>query len=273
MTIFKKLLLIFASGALLSSSLTVLAEDIAALSEAEARAKGTNIAKEAERRDTGWGDSEATMKMLLSNKHGDSSERLIRIKSLEVESDGDKSLTIFDEPRDVSGTAFLSYTHSLTPDEQWLYLPALKRVKRISSSNKSGPFMGSEYAFEDLTSFELDKYDYLYLRDEIFDQKDSFVVRNYPRYEKSGYQFRDVWIDKAEYRVIKVDFYDRKGDLLKTLTNLDYQQYLGKFWRPMKANMINHQNGKGTDLIWSDYRFQVGLSENDFSKNSLQRAR
>ena len=133
--------------------------------------------------------------------------------------------------------------------------------------------MGSEYAFEDLTSFELDKYQYEYLRDEIVDGLDSFVVRNVPLYQKSGYKYRDVWIDKAEYRVLKTDFYDRKGSLLKTLKNEDFKQYLGKYWRPMKASMNNHQNGKSTDLIWTDYQFNVGLTARDFSKNSLQRAK
>lgn len=260
---------LFALG-LLSATLPALAS---AEGNSLAREKGLNIAAEAERRDTGWGNSSAQMTMHLANKHGDSSTRELRLQTLEVDGDGDKSLTIFDEPRDVKGTAFLSFTHSLTADEQWLYLPALKRVKRISSSNKSGPFMGSEYAFEDLTSFELDKYDYEYLRDDVVDGMDSFVVRNYPLYKKSGYKYRDVWVDKAEYRVLKTDFYDRKGSLLKTLENSDFKQYLGQYWRPMKASMKNHQNGKSTDLIWSNYQFNVGLEERDFNKNSLQRAK
>jgi hypothetical protein len=62
--------------------------------------------------------------------------------TIEVKGDGDKSLSIFDSPRDVKGTALLTFTHALESDEQWLYLPALKRVKRISFSNKSGPFLG-----------------------------------------------------------------------------------------------------------------------------------
>ena len=134
-----------------------------------AAARGLEIAKEVVKRDTGWGDSQATMTMTLTNKSGATSQRELRLKSLEVEGDGDKGLTIFDQPRDVKGTAFLSFTHATVPDEQWLYLPALKRVKRISSSNKSGPFMGSEYAFEDLTSFEVEKYDYEFLREDEYD--------------------------------------------------------------------------------------------------------
>lgn len=238
-----------------------------------AAAKGLEIAKEVVRRDTGWGDSQATMTMILTNRHGDESRREMRLKSLEVQGDGDKGLTIFDEPRDVKGTAFLSFTHATVPDEQWLYLPALKRVKRISSSNKSGPFMGSEYAFEDLTSFEIEKYEYEFLREDEFDGQKVFVIRNYPLYKKSGYTKQEAWIDQVEYRVLKVDYFDRKGDALKTLVNSDFKQYLDKFWRPHKASMVNHQNGKRTDLIWSEYSFQTGLGEGDFNRNSLQRAR
>ena len=123
----------------------------AALAET-AEEKGLAIAVEADNRDQGWGDQATTSKMILRNSQGAESTREIRGKALEVKGDGDKSLTIFDTPRDVKGTAFLSFTHTLKADEQWLYLPALKRVKRISSSNKSGPFMGSEFSYEDISS-------------------------------------------------------------------------------------------------------------------------
>ena len=100
-----------------------------------------------------------------------------------------------------------------------------------------------------------------------------FVVRNFPLYKKSGYTKQEVWIDQAEYRVLKVDFFDRKGDLLKTLTNMDYKKYLDKYWRAHKASMVNHQNGKRTDLVWSTYEFQTGLGDKDFNRNSLMRAK
>ena len=101
-----------------------------------AEEKGLTIAVEADKRDEGFGDSTANMTMELKNKQGDTSVRYIRIKTLEVIGDGDKSMSIFDEPADVKGTAFLTFSHAVKPDEQWLYLPALKRVKRINSKNK-----------------------------------------------------------------------------------------------------------------------------------------
>lgn len=240
---------------------------------ADAKEKGLEIAREADRRDSGWNDATAEMQMVLINPNGQKSVRDVRLKFLEVAGDGDKSLSVFDSPKDVQGTAFLSFSHALVPDEQWLYLPALKRVKRIASANKSGPFMGSEFAFEDLSSTELDKYAYEYLREEQIDGQDCYVIRNFPQYEHSGYQYRDVWIDKQHYRTLKIDFYDRKGALLKTLTQTNHRLYLDKYWRAEQFNMVNHQTHKATDLIWKNYQFQTGLSDADFNRNSLMRIR
>jgi outer membrane lipoprotein-sorting protein len=236
--------------------------------------KGLSIAVEAERRDTGYGDSMAEMVMILRNRHGEESQRSIRFRTLEVDNDGDKSLTIFDTPKDVAGTAFLNFTHKVGDDEQWLYLPALKRVKRISSSNKSGSFMGSEFAYEDIASQEIEKYTYKWLRDEIYDNMACFVVERYPVDRKnSGYSRQIVWLDKEDYRTLKVEYYDRKDAHLKTLTISGYQQYMDKYWRPAKMFMINHLTGKSTELQYANYQFNVGLSDEDFNRNSLQRVR
>jgi len=235
--------------------------------------KGLEISLESKNRDLGWQDSTADMLMLLRNKQGQESIREIKMKSLEVKNDGDKSLTIFNKPRDVKGTAFLSFSHPVDADDQWLFLPALKRVKRISSRNKSGPFMGSEFAFEDLSSFEVEKYSYKYIGVEELNGVTNFKVEQYPVDDNSGYTRRIVWIDTKEYLVHKIDFYDRKDSLLKTLTFTGYKQYLSKHWRADNQEMINHQNGKSTELKWSNYAFKTGLKDSDFNRNSLKRAR
>ena len=236
--------------------------------------KGLAIAREADRHDSGFGDYTADLRMVLRNRQGQESVRQIRIRVLEVEDDGDKSLLIFDTPRDVKGTAFLSYSHRTGDDEQWLYLPALKRVKRISSRNKSGSFMGSEFSYEDIASQEVEKYTYRWLRDESYDGKECFVSERFPVDKKnSGYSRQVSWMDKEEYRPLKVEYYDRKNDLLKTLTITGYRQYLGRFWRAGEMYMVNHQSGKSTILYWSEYQFRVGLTDNDFNQNSLKRAR
>ena len=238
-----------------------------------AEQKGLEIATEADKRDSGFIDSSATLTMQLRNKQGDTSSRLLRVKTLEIKGDGDKGLSIFDEPADVKGTAFLTFSHAKVADEQWLYLPELKRVKRIASKNKSGPFMGSEFAYEDIASQELDKYTYKYINDEKMNGVDCFVIERVPVYEDSGYVRQLAWINKNEYRPEKIVFYDRKNSLLKTLKASDYQQYLNQYWRAGTMQMDNHQTGKSTVLTWSGYKFRNGFSDKDFDRNSLENAK
>ena len=235
--------------------------------------RGLEIAMEADRRDTGWSDQKSDTRMVLHNRHGQTSTRKMHNRSLEVHGDGDKSMIIFDHPKDVKGTAFLTYTHATKADDQWLYLPALKRVKRISSNNKSGPFMGSEFAYEDLSSQEVEKYTFKYIKDDKFEGRDVFVVERYPTYKHSGYKRQIVYMDKIMYQPLKVVFYDRKNSLYKTLLFKDYHLHIDKYWRAGIMEMTNNQSGKSTELIWETIKFKNNLSDSNFTKNSLKRAR
>lgn len=257
----------------LAAALALAALVAPALHAATPEERGLAIAQEADRRDQGFKDSVVTLRMTLRNRQGDTSVRELRTKALEVQGDGDKSLIVFDTPADVKGTALLSFTHKSGPDDQWLFLPALKRVKRIASDNKAGPFMGSEFAYEDLSSQEVEKYTYKHLRDETVDGVPTFVFERYPVDPKSGYTRQVVWMDQAEHRAHKVEYYDRKASLLKTLTAKGFKQYLGKHWRPSELTMVNHQTGKSTVLEFRDYAFATGLKDKDFDQNALQNAK
>jgi outer membrane lipoprotein-sorting protein len=236
--------------------------------------QGLAIAMEADQRDQGFNDMTADLTMLLNISAEEQITRTMRQMILEVEDDGDKSIMVFDRPRDLKGAAILTFTHKLGTDDQWLYLPALKRVKRISAADKSGPFMGSEFAYEDLASQEVEKYSYTYLRDESVDGTPCFVVERIPVDEKSGYSRQTTWYDQDHYRLRKVDYYDRKNTLLKTLTLTGYRPYLDKpYWRPDEMQMQNHQTGKNTVLAFDNYQFRTGLSDKDFSQNALSRLR
>lgn len=245
------------------------------LSADEAQTRGFDIAARSDRSDLGFGDSETELEMILSNAAGDKTTRKLRITTLEKENEeiGDRSLVVFSRPRDIQGTGLLSHAKILDPDDQWLFLPALKRVKRISSANKSGPFVGSEFAFEDITGQELNKYDYTWLREEPCGAFTCDVLERLPRYENSGYTRQEAWYDQTHFQVRKIDYYDRKGALLKTQTYEDYRHYEGKFWRAQVFRMVNHQTGKATDLIFGDYDFAAGLGSNDFVKSVLTRQR
>ena len=236
--------------------------------------KGLQIARDARQQDAGFGNFAAGMTMVLRNKKGQESVREVRVKVLEAENDGNKSLFVFDQPRDARGTALLIHGHKDRPDDQWLYLPALKRVKRISSSNRSGSFMGSEFTYEDMTVQEVEKYTYRYLRNEpCGDGLDCVVTERIPSEKGSVYRRQLVWRDKEELRVWKVEYFDRKDAHLKTLTLGEYQQYLDRYWRAGRMDMVNHLTGKSTDLVWTDYRFKTDIDDRDFTRTGLRRVR
>ncbi len=235
--------------------------------------RGLQIVTEAQQRNQGFVDSVADMQMTLHSRRGDTATRRMRTRTLEVQGDGDMGLVVFDDPLDVKGTALLTHSHKHTSDDQWLYLPALKRVKRISSSGRSGPFMGSEFSYEDLASQEVEKYTYEYLRDERLDGREHYVVARYPKEKKSGYTREVLWLDHEHYRIWKVEYYDRKNSLLKTLVASDFKQYLDRFWRAHHMHMLNHQTTRATTLKWAKYVFDNGLTPRDFDRNSLANTR
>jgi len=240
-----------------------------------AEEQGFAVAARSDRTDVGFGESEVELKMILRNAAGQQSTRSLRISTLEKpdETVGDKSLVLFDTPRDIEGTALLSHAKILDPDDQWLYLPALKRVKRISSSNKSGPFVGSEFAFEDFTAIELNKFDYRHIGTDVCGELQCDVLERTPRYENSGYTKQVAWVDQREFQIRKVEFYDRRGSLLKVLELKDYRRYDNGVWRAHLLSMNNVQTNKHTDLVYDQYRFDVDLSESDFVKGRLSRLR
>lgn len=255
-------------------ALALIASLLAAVVNADTdEEKGRQIAARSDRTDVGFGDSVVDLKMVLRNAAGKETTRELSLKTLEKadEQIGDKSLIVFNHPPDIEGTALLSFAKILKSDDQWLYLPALKRVKRISSANKSGPFVGSEFAFEDFTSQELNKYSYKYLRSEACGEFHCDVIERYPLYKNSGYSRQVGWVDQTHYQVRKIEFHDRRDGLLKTLTLDEYRQYDARYWRPHRLSMINHQTMKSTVLIYSDFRFTTGLGKRDFNKVVLTR--
>ena len=131
--------------------------------------KGFAVAARSDRSDRGFTDSKVSLKMILRNAAGQESTRILTLSTLEIPNEdlGDKSLILFESPADIDGTALLSHAKILDADDQWLYLPALKRIKRISSVNKSGPFRWQQVrTSRTSTALELNKYDYRYVKEE-----------------------------------------------------------------------------------------------------------
>lgn len=235
--------------------------------------RGFAIAERSDMTNRGFGSTTATLTMTLQDPGGRTTTREMRIDTLERtgEGVGDWSITVFDTPPDVAGTALLSHAKILESDDQWLYLPALRRSKRISSSNKSGPFVGSEFAFEDLTAQELGKFEYVYVETLDVDGMEMDKLACTPLYERSGYSKINCYYDTEIFQARMFEYFDRGGQLLKTLKIEDYRQYPGGYWRPHRQTMTNHLTGKVTVLEAEDYEFGVDLRARDFEPSALER--
>jgi outer membrane lipoprotein-sorting protein len=227
-----------------------------------------DVAKKCDEAMRGFIDSRSDVSMMLINSNKQMRERKMSMIIFE-KAGGDLSLMTFLSPSDVKGSQFLNHEHVKKDDDQWLYLPALKRVKRITSDSKSGSFMGSEFSYEDLSSFDVDKYTYkgdakiVTLNGKKVYQGERFAVG-----ENSGYGKQVSWIDAGSFLTLKVEYYDRKNEPIKVALFEDYKKISG-VWRVGKTTMTNNQNGKETVLVWKNETIKNGLKEEDFNQRVL----
>jgi len=227
------------------------------------------IAQKSDEITDGFGSSISQTEMILINASGQQSRREIEMKTLEGEN-GDKTISTFLTPADVKGTKTLTHEHVERDDDQWLYLPALKRVKRIASSNKSGSFMGSEFSYEDIGNQNYRKFTY----DEKVEEVELNGVKCYkgtriPKDENSGYTKQVSWVAMESFLLQQVDYYDRKNELLKRAIFSDYKKIEG-IWRVGKIEMRNYQNDKSTLLIWKEEKIKAGLTAREFNQRVLK---
>ncbi len=232
------------------------------------------ISQNVKKNSDGYGSAKSTLEMILIDQAKNRAKRVIKTMSYENTKnngkDGDKSLIEFISPFDVKGTKFLSHEKINKNNNQWLYLPALKRIKRINSKSKSGSFMGSEFSYEDISSREISKYNYSKEAKELkVNGVDCFVYERYPKDKNSGYSKQVIYVDKNSFVTIKAEFYDKKKELLKTAIYENYKK-IGKVYRVGKITMTNHQNNKATIIKYLKDEINLDLKEKLFSKRYLK---
>ena len=233
-----------------------------------------DIAHKVKQNSGGYGSSKSVLEMILIDQAKNESKRLMESIALEdkepSDDNGDKSLMEFKTPLDVKGTKFLSHEKIDKNNNQWLYLPALKRIKRITSKNKSGSFMGSEFSYEDISSREPSKYDYSKGYQEVqLNGVKCYKYERYPKDKNSGYSKQVLWVDSDRFIVLKTEFYDRKKELLKTALYSDYKKY-GHTYRVGHIFMQNHQNFKSTKLNYLKDEIHLNLDQSLFTKRYLK---
>ncbi len=243
---------------------------LSSLQAATPEDEGRKIAEAADATQRGFKSESVGLKMLMISAAGDTVTRQMKTITLERPKQDDFSLTQFLEPADVRGTGLLTYQNPKGDDQQWLYLPELRRVKVIASKNKSGAFMGSEFTYEDITANALDKFSYKKIGEESLNGVECYVLEKYPIYKNSGYTKIKQWITKKDHLLSRVEFTDRKNSILKVQTFQTWKQY-GNIWRVSQIEMNNLQTHKKSILLFSDRKIDVGLNESNFTQQSLQR--
>lgn len=227
------------------------------------------IAKKSYEVMSGYKNSISKLTMILKNKNGEENIRKLQIKKLE-NIDGDKSIISFLYPLDIKDTKLLSYEVIGKDDKQWLYLPALKRIKRISSRNKSGSFMASEFSYEDISTQNFKNYTYVDDKIDVlkYDNK-YFKITRIPKDKNSGYSKQIVFIDSKTYLAHHGEYYDKQDRLLKKVSFLKYNKIKG-IYRISKIDMLNVQNGKSSQLIWDEDKIDVLIDKKYFTKRALK---
>ena len=224
--------------------------------------RGREIATTVDRNDAGFTDYVVDGQMTIRRPGGAQAKRNFEMNTLEVRDGGDKRLVVFSEPRDLAGFVSLTFTNTGAPDDQWIYMPAVKRVKRLAARDKTGSFAGSEFAYEDISTWELSNYEYEFIRDEPCGEPKTtcHTIANLPKYEYSGYSKLVETIDPRIWQPVRIVYFDRSGRELKQLEFFGYQKFQDKFWRPSRIVMTNLRDKSVSEIVWKEYRFKTGLS-------------
>ena len=215
------------------------------------------------------------MSMKLINKRGQERNRKVTFTIKKVNEEDENILVRFLEPADVAGVGLLTLEHAATEDDQWLYLPALKKERRISSSDQSDNFMGTDFTYEDMKSEKLNDHTYTLLREDKFEGGDCYVVEAVPSTEKqkseSGYSKREIWIRKDSLLRVHVKDYDKRGEYFKVGNRRDIEEVLPGIFRPNYVEMKNLKTGHTTELTFEGRELNSGLDDEEFTRRSLKR--
>ena len=215
-------------------------------------------------------DQTSDLTMTLINKSGD--QRVRKIKQFTKDLGNlEKSIMFFLSPADVKNTSFMSWTYdSDQSDDQWIYLPALKKTKRISSDSKSDYFMGSDFTYDDLGDRKLEDDTHKLLREETMAGKECYVIESLSKDEDYMYSKTMVWVNKSNFIGVKKEFYDEDEDLLKVLAIKEVEEISG-IWVITNSEMKNVQKNHRTTMVLNNIQINTGMSESKFSERMMMR--
>ncbi|AJR05683.1 hypothetical protein H744_1c0658 [Photobacterium gaetbulicola Gung47] len=231
---------------------------------------GQQIAEKVAAMEDGYVGESRKLKFLIYDANNNETVREMEYFAKQYENRFDRSIVKFTYPAQLNGVRLLTHSKGADDDDQWLFLPSIKKVKRIATSNKSGAFMGSELAYEDISIRQLEKYQRILLGSEIIDGVESYVIERTPIKANSGYSKQIIWRDQTNLLEIKTEFYDRKGDLLKVRKSMDWKKF-GKYWRAQTVEVFNVQTNKRTVMELSEIKLFEDFDNVNFTPRRFQR--
>jgi len=240
------------------------------LAVAQAEITGLKVIENVYNRPVG-DDMMGDLTMTLTNSRGEN--RIRKIKQLSKDlGEIEKKIMFFQYPADVRNTSFMTwgYDEAGRDDDQWIYLPALKKVKRISSDSKSDYFMGSDFTYDDLGDRHPTDDGHKFLREEVFEGSSCYVVESIPKDEEYMYSKTLTWIIKDKWIGLKKEFYDEDGDLLKILSVKKYEK-IGGLWIILHSKMFNTQKKHTTDMELKNVKINSGIAANKFTVRMMKR--
>ena len=216
-------------------------------------------------------DMTADLTMTLTNSSNENRVREIKQFSKDF-GDLEKKIMFFVSPADVKNTSFMnwSYDEAGKDDDQWIYLPALKKTKRISSDSKSDYFMGSDFTYDDLGDRQPDQDVHKLLREEKLNGEDCYVVESIPKDKDYMYSKTITWIIKDKWIGLKKEFYDEDEELLKILKVNKYEDING-FWIITNTEMKNEQKDHKTIMILKNVKINTGINDDKFTERIMTR--
>lgn len=188
-----------------------------------------------------------------------------------------RRIVVFKSPSDVKGTKTLLIEHTGSDDDIWIYLPAMKKVRRLVASNKKDSFVGTDFSYGDVIGHKVEDWNHKLLREEKADGKDCYVIESTPKSpetaDHSGYSKRVSWIDKQSSVAVKGEIYDQNGELLKKTTSEDIQKVDAKNnkWQAMKLIAENVQTSHKTVIEFKNFKAGVGVKDDVFTPRALEK--
>jgi hypothetical protein len=214
----------------------------------------------------------AEMQITLVKKNGDKRERKMVSWAMDQGKDT-KKIMFFTYPGDVKGTGFLTwdYDQAGKEDDKWLYLPAMKKTRRISgASSKTDYFMGTDFTYDDMGGRNVDEDTHKLLREEMRDGHKCWVVESMPKDAREIYSRKISWIRQDCDAGIYVEYYDKLDKLHRVLTVQDLQQVQG-YWTVMKMEMKNVQSGHSTQITVTGPKYDMPVDKSLFTVAKLEK--